>query len=612
MCGLAGYFSARPVAEDVLVAMTSRLAHRGPDADGYFRDGPVALGHRRLSIIDVAGSPQPMSTPDGELTIIFNGEIYNFAEIRVELAERGHEFHTAGDTEVLLYAYREYGVRMLERLEGMFAFALWDVRAQRLFVARDHLGVKPLYYQWDGTSLVFASELKGLLAHPCVSRELDPEAIGLYLEAQYIPSPRSIYRQVRKLEAGHAMVLEGGKLSTWRYWLPDYSDKLAIGEEEALRRLEVELRHSVSSMLVSDVPLGSFLSGGVDSSVVSALMVDLTGGPIDTFTLGFEGPGAQSEHAHAELVARHIHSNNHLLMLQPSALLSCIESWVQVFDEPFADPAALPTMLLAQLTRKHVTVVLTGEGADEVFSGYGNYRKRVQEERISGPLGALAPLVRALPARLRKDRMLKAIAEPRARRYTTIPQVFDVALRAELLTPRFLAAVGPRMADYAERFYEECNSPEYIDRIMYVDARLWLPDDLLTKVDRATMASSLEARVPYLDHRFFEFCARLDPALKQRGTTGKYLLKKLAEKLLPPQVVHRPKQGFNPPLAGWFAGALKGEAQSAFARLAQRGLLRAEPIEQLRRAGRPSDAGRMWALLVLERWFQRYAPQYAL
>jgi len=616
MCGLAGYLSPTAFSDDVLAAMTARLAHRGPDADGYYRDGPVALGHRRLSVIDIAGSPQPMSTPDGELTIIFNGEIYNFRELRAALTARGHRLRTAGDTEALLYAYREYGPRMLEHLQGMFAFALWDRAAQRLFIARDHLGVKPLYYQWDGATLVFASELKGLIAHPAVSRELDLEAIGLYLESQYIPAPKSIYRDVRKLEAGHALIVEGGKLAITRYWVPDYSRKLELDEGEALARLEAELRRSVESMLVADVPLGSFLSGGVDSSVVSALMVDIARRPIDTFTLGFEGETAVSEHTHAERVARHIGAASHVLMLAPSALLSCLEDWVQVFDEPFADPAALPTMLLARLTRKHVTVVLTGEGADEVFAGYGNYAKRLREERFTSVLGAryspLPSLVHALPARVRKDRLLKAIGEPRERRYVTIPQVFDASLRSELYTPRFLAAQSSRMADYAERLFTECNSREYLDRIMYIDARLWLPDDLLTKVDRATMASSLEARVPYLDHRLFEFCARLDPKLKQNGRTGKYLLKRLAEKLLPMDVVHRPKQGFMPPLAEWFGGALKGEAESAFARLARRGLLKPPAIERLAAAARPSDAGRLWALLVLERWFQRYAPQFAL
>jgi asparagine synthase (glutamine-hydrolysing) len=348
-------------------------------------------------------------------------------------------------------------------------------------------------------------------------------------------------------------------------------------------------------------------------------MAQVAGRPIDTFTLGFHGETAASEHSHAALVSRHIGARHHVLMLEPGDMLAALEQWTDAFDEPFADPAALPTMLLAKLTRQHVTVVLTGEGADEVFSGYGNYRKRVQEERITGILGArLSPLryvARALPARARKDRLLKAIGEPLARRYVTIPMVFDPALHTGLLSDRFLAARETSMANYAERFFDECNSPEYIDKLMYIDARLWLPDDLLTKVDRATMAYSLEARVPYLDHRFFEFCARLDPALKQRGRTGKYLLKKLGEKLLPREIVHRPKQGFFPPLTEWFAGRLKKEAQAALASLDRRGLFRAGALQALSQehyAGRRNHSGRLWALFVLESWLRRYAADFSL
>jgi asparagine synthase (glutamine-hydrolysing) len=613
MCGLTGYLGAAPVAAGVLEKMTTRLQHRGPDAGDYYREGPVALGHRRLSIIDVAGSPQPMSTPDGRLTIVFNGEIYNFAALRAALQARGHVFRTQGDTETLLYAYREHGTRMLDHVQGMFAFALWDRDARRLFLARDHLGVKPLYYHWDGATLVFGSELKALVEHPAVKHELDLDALGLFLESQFIPAPLTIYRGVKKLEAGHALTVEKGKLSIWRYWLPDYSDKLRCDENEALERLEAELRRSVESMLVSDVPLGSFLSGGVDSSVVSALMADIARRPIDTFTLGFRGESAESEHEQAALVAGHIGARNHVLMLEQRDLLGGLERWVEPFDEPFADPAALPTLMLAGLTRRHVTVALTGEGADEVFAGYGNYRKREREERFTAVLGApaspLRHLVRLLPARVRKDRVLRAISEPKARRYVTIPQVFDPALHAGLLSDAFLAARRSTMADYAERFYDECNSRHYIERLMYVDARLWLPDDLLTKVDRATMAHSLEARVPYLDHRFFEFCARLEPDLKQRGPTGKYLLKKLAEKLLPAGIVHRRKQVFMPPLAEWFAGALRGEVHAALASLGRRGLFRAGALDAVLAR---NHGGRLWALLVLEKWFQRYAPGFAL
>ena len=619
MCGLAGYFGTKRLTDDVLVRMTGRLEHRGPDAQVSYRDGAVGLGHRRLSILDIEGSPQPMSTPDGELTCVFNGEIYNFVALRQELAAQGHRFNTQGDTEVLLYAYRAWGVGMLDHLQGMFTFGLWDQSAQRLFLARDHLGVKPLYYHWDGATLVFGSELKALIEHPGVAREIDLDAVSLYLESQYIPAPYSIYRGVRKLQAGHALQVERGELRIWSYWTPDYSRKLQLDEDEALGRLETELRRSVQSMLVSDVPLGSFLSGGVDSSLVSALMVDLTGRSIDTFNLGFHGVKAESEHEQAQLVARHIGSTHHVLMLGEAELLAAFDGWAETFDEPFADPAALPTMLLARLTRSHVTVALTGEGGDEVFSGYGNYAKRVREERITGMLGArfspLRPLVPLLPPRIRKDRLLRAIGERRARRYVTIPQVFDSALQPGLYSDAFLAARKVLMADHAERFYEECNSAHYIDKLMYIDARLWLPDDLLTKVDRATMAASLEARVPYLDHRFFEFCARLDPGLKQRGATGKYLLKRLAEKLLPGEIVHRRKQGFVPPLADWLGGPLRERAQAAFASLGRRGLFRPAALRSVveeHYAGGRGHANRLWALLVLETWCQRYAPAFAL
>jgi asparagine synthase (glutamine-hydrolysing) len=621
MCGISGYFSRTSYPETVLAGMTGRLTHRGPDAAGYYHDGPVALGHRRLSVIDIEASTQPMSTPDGELTIVFNGEIYNFPALRTELEQRGHRFRTHGDTETLLYAYREWGMAMLDHLQGMFAFALWDKRQHSLFLARDHLGVKPLHYHWDGANLVFGSEIKAVVAHPAVSRELDLDALGLYLECQFIPAPKTIYRTISKLPPAHAMLLKDGKLKTWRYWLPDYSDKLVLGEQEALAQLETELRRSVESMLVADVPLGAFLSGGVDSSLIAALMADITGGPIDTFNLGFTGGVPGSEHEQAAQVARHIGSRHHPLMLAPSDVLGAFDDCLDILDEPFGDQAVLPTMLLAQLSRKHVTVVLTGEGADEVFCGYSNYQKRVRMERYSSVLGAkyspLHHLVRHLPPALKKDRLLKAVGEPLARRYSTIPNMFDRALHGELFSPRMYREQHTDIADYAAQSFEQCNSAHYIDKLMYIDSTLWLPDDLLTKVDRATMAHSLEARVPYLDHRFFEFSARLDPALKQNGETRKYLLKKLAEKYLPHEIVHRTKQGFVMPLSEWLTGQLKDETLAMLSPqgLGRRGLLRPEALQKLldqHYRGSKNHSGRLWGLLMLEKWFARHEPDFML
>lgn len=600
--------------------MCDAIRHRGPDGEGYFEQGDVHLGHRRLSVIDPAGSPQPMFSRDRNLAIVFNGEIYNFAELRAELTALGHSFQTRGDTETLIYAYAQYGVDMLHKIDGMFAFAIWDEKNKSLFLARDHIGVKPLYYYWDERTLVFGSELKALLQHPAVPREIDPQTIALYLECQYIPSPRSVYQKVRKLPAGHYLVLQEGHLRESAYWCPDYRDKLDIGDQEAHKLVERELQRSVNGMLVADVPLGAFVSGGIDSSLIAALMTDILGKPVDTFSLGFSH-GVQSEHAEAARVAQHIGSRHHPLMLDPHACLDALDQWTEIFDEPFGDQAALPTYLLSRMTRGHVTVVLTGEGADELFAGYGNYAKRARQEKYTRWLGAryspLPALVRHLPARLRKDRLLKAIGKPVAERYTTIPSVFDSLLWPGLFTGSLLAHARETISQYAARLFDECNSGEYMDKIMYVDTRLWLPDDLLVKVDRATMANSLEARVPYLDHHFVQACARLRPDLKQRGAVTKFLLKKIAERYLPRDIVHRRKQGFVMPLSEWLGGELQAEVRAALspAKLGGRNLLAPVALQRLldeHYQGRRNHSGRLWALLVLERWFQRYAPDFTL
>ena len=621
MCGIAGYYASQPGSPDLLRAMTRTLTHRGPDAEGYYEQGPVHFGHRRLSVLDVAGSLQPMVHQASGLALTYNGELYNYRTLRDSLRESGQHFHTQGDTEVLLNALAQGGRQALKNLRGMFAFAAWDPTTSTLLLARDQLGVKPLYYYWDGKLLVFASELKAILAHPGVVRDLDLEAINLFLECQYIPAPRSIYKHIKKLPAGHALTLNNGHLELFSYWSVDYRDKLKLDESEACRLVEQELRASVEGMLVSDVPLGAFVSGGIDSSLIAALMSDCLGKPVDTFNLGFLGDRVQSEHRQAALVARHIGARHHPLMIDPATVLGAFDQWVDIYDEPFADQAALPTMLLAAHARKQVTVVLTGEGADEVFSGYDNYRKRVSEERITQWLGAAGSpfpaLIRHLPGAWRKDRILKAALKPLAERYVTIPNVFDEHLRPAVYTPEFLRQTHERMAAYAARFFDECNSADYLDRLLHVDSRLWLPDDLLTKVDRATMAYSLEARVPYLDHQFVHTCAHLDPGFKQRGRTTKYLLKKIAEKYLPHEIVHRGKQGFVMPLSEWLTGGLRPLLKESLGPngLQRRNLLMPQAIERLlaeNESGRKNHAGRLWALLVLERWFQRYASDFRL
>jgi asparagine synthase (glutamine-hydrolysing) len=620
MCGITGYLCDDPRARAALPAMTAALAHRGPDDDGFHFDGPVGLGFRRLSVIDVAGSHQPLVSADGAVAVVFNGEIYNFRALRRELTEAGHVFATQGDGEVLVHGWKAWGPRMLDRLSGMFAFALWDRDRRELFLARDHLGVKPLYYAWHEGAFAFGSELKALRLFPGLPHALDLDALALYLECQYIPAPMSVYRDIRKLPGGHWLSVRDGKLTTGEYWRPSYVPKHAFPETVAVEQLDARLSRSVESMLVADVPLGAFVSGGVDSGVVAALATRISGRALDTFNLGFRGENVGSEHAEAARVAAHVGSRHHCLMLSPDDVLPALARWVDVFDEPFGDQAALPTMLLAEFARREVTVVLTGEGADEVFGGYSNYAKQLAEERITRVLGApgspFRALARALPPRLARDRIVKAAMEPKSRRYATIPNIFDSLLHDEYFTPAFAAAARARIADRAQAFYEQCDSPEYLDRLLDIDARLWLPDDLLAKVDRATMAYSLEARVPYLDHALYDWCAKLPPSFKLHRGERKRLLKRLAERYLPRDIVHREKQGFMMPIERWFAGELADELAHALGPqgLGRRGLLRPEAIARLlaeHKAGRKNHAMRLWVLLILERWLARYEPEFA-
>ena len=624
MCGISGFIDFAGAAKEpgaLIRRMNRTLAHRGPDAEGYFESAPAYLGHRRLSVIDIASSLQPMSTADGRYTLVFNGEIYNFRALRAELEREGRTFRTRGDTEVVLQALAHWGERALERLQGMFAFAFWDRDDQTLFAARDHLGVKPFYYFYRNGTFAFASELKAIVGHPDVSRSIDLNSLGTFLECQYIPGPDSIYREVKKLEPGHCLRLTRSGASIWRFWQLDYRQKPARTEAECVDALDHELRASVESMLVADVPLGAFVSGGIDSSLVAAIMTQVGGKSVETFNLGFANDRTQSEHGHAQRVAQHIGSNHHALMVAPEDVLSAFDDWVDIFDEPFGDQAALPTLLLSKLTRQHVTVVLTGEGADEVFSGYSNYMKRVAEERITRVLGHRASpmrlLARHLPPAIAKDRILRAAALPLAERYATIPMLFDRLLHPGLFSNAMLDAQHRSIKDYARRFFDECNAADYHEKIMDVDLRLWLPDDLLTKVDRATMAHSLEARVPYLDHRFVEFAATLPVSLKQKGRETKYLLKKVAERYLPKDIIYRNKQGFVMPLSDWLAGGLRPAVDAALnaSALPSRHLFQPRALNQVlheHRSGRRNHAGRLWALTVLERWFARYSPDFRL
>lgn len=591
MCGFTGWFDPRPEGREVLERMTAALVHRGPDDRGIYCQGQIGFGHQRLAIIDLAASLQPMVY--GKCILAYNGELYNFRELRRELEELGHKFRTEGDTEVLLRALIEWKEAAVPRLRGMFAFAFWD--GESLLLARDHVGVKPLYICWDQGRLLFASEIKSLLEHPAVSREIDSSAIALYLECQYIPAPFSIFRQIRKLLPAHFLKLKDGQIEQRRYWTPQYLPKFEFDEETALEQLDSQLRRSVSSMLVADVPIGAFVSGGVDSSLIAALMQAEMGRKAKIFSIGLDH--VHSEQEHAARVASHLGADFYPLVVQASDMMGALD---QLFDEPFGDQAALPTLLLSKLTRNHVKVVLTGEGADEVFAGYSNYSKRLKEAPISARWSRIySPFHRFLPEKLRKNRICKAMSRPLSRRYATIPNLFDSEIHSSLLTRSFRSEKHVLLDEMAERHYFACDSNEYLDKMLHIDTSLWLPDDLLTKVDRATMAYSLEARVPYLDHHLIEFAARLPAHFKMRGSEGKYLLKRLAAQFLPPEIVYRPKWGFVIPLHEWMARELKPMVDDAMATLFQRKIIRPR-VER--------NATRLFALLSLELWFRRYAP----
>jgi len=623
MCGIAGWFGPTSGDTGLLARMADRLVHRGPDASGREIVGDAHFAHRRLSILDLEASRQPMLAAAGDAMLTYNGELYNYRELREELEGRGHAFRTSGDTEVVLEAYRAWGDDCLSRLRGMFAFAVYDRERDRILLARDHLGVKPLYYSFDGRTLVFASELKALIEHPAVAREVDLDAVSLYLESQYIPSPRSIWKSVRKLEPAHSLVLAaGGEPRIERFWRASFASKHRFADEtEAVDALEEVLRRSVRSMLMSDVPLGAFLSGGVDSSTLVALMAEERGGDVDTFNLGFTGDHGLSEHDVAAEVAAHLGVRHRPLMIEPDDVLGELERSFAVYDEPFGDQAALPTLLLSRLTREHVTVVLTGEGGDEVQGGYRAYETC---RGAPGPLdwlrfrgSPLPPLLGMLPGSLRRERVVRNVIHPPGRRYASQSKQFREEHQGALYTKAFRSARHEVMRDYGERFYDECDAAEYVDRMLAIDTQLWLPDDLLTKVDRATMAYSLEARVPHLDHEVVEFSAGLPVDLKVRPGVTKYLLKRVAERHLPKEIIYRRKQGFEMPLDDWLRGGLSDLMKDSLGEggLGRRGLLKparirrmvSEHVEGKRNLGR-----RLWTLIMLEQWFRRFAPEYRL
>ena len=638
MCGIVGGVWTAPqyeISPSQLRTMVQSLRHRGPDDEGFFfwpevQNGGsgqvrVALGHRRLAIIDLAGGKQPMSNEDGTVWVIFNGEIYNFRALRADLEKKGHRFRSRSDTEVLVHLYEELGPEMLRELNGMFAFALWDCRESRLLLARDRCGEKPLFYWQHDHGVAFASELKALLQVPGIPREVDPLAIDLFLTYQYIPHPYTIYRGIRKLPPGHFLCWKEGQVESGAYWNPHFQTEVEYQPAKAREELRELLTDAVRIRLESDVPLGAFLSGGIDSTIIVGLMQRQSREPVHTFSIGF--PVREYDETHyAREAASFLGTVHREYRVEPDAV-AILPKLIWHYDEPFADSSAIPTWYLAEKTRQHVTVALTGDGGDELFAGYPRYHavrlgQWVDKLPLSVRQFLTGPLLEILPrsARFKSPwrrlrRFLEQLRLPPLDRYLQWIGIFPDNLRQQLYTRKLLdqleSVPGYRAGFFLEEAFKRVAGRDLVTAIMLVDLLTYLPCDLMTKVDIASMAHSLECRQPFLDPRVVEFAAALPLEAKLRGFRGKRLLKETFADLLPPKIRRRGKMGFGVPLDSWFRGPLLPLVEQVVAgpRAMARGIFRPEVVRQLIQEHlehRRDHSYRLWALLVLELWLQRW------
>lgn len=618
VCGICGvlHHDGAPAQPGTLAEMNATLVHRGPDSAGSFTDGPAALAMRRLSIIDLAGGDQPIANEDGTVTVVQNGEIYNYRELREELVARGHRFATHSDTEVLVHLYEDHGPRFLGRLRGMFAIAIWDARQRRLLLARDRFGIKPLYYRSGPRSLAFASELKALVRDPEFAPEIDLGALAAYLQLNWIPTPYTIYRDVLKLPAGHVLVAHDGRVEIERYARAGATpapERRSQNPDELASELRERLRDSVRAHLVADVPVGVLLSGGVDSSLLAALASTEGSGRLKTFTIGFE-EASFSEVDRARLVAKRYDTEHHELVVRPDAL-ELLPTLVSTYDEPFADSSALPTYLVSQLAAGEVKVAIAGEGGDELFGGYFTYAADYLAPRIGLLATAAHPLLEALPsssnARALDDkakRFARGARLPALERHCSWQEVFGASAREELLEPDRRGTADP--LDLYRARYSETEGSDWLARLQDVDLGINLVDDQLVKTDRSSMANSLEVRVPMLDTVVSDFAFALGAGQKVRGFAKKRLLRRAAKSLVPEEVLVARKQGFSMPVAGW----IRGDAEPAFreilapSTLRRHGYFRPEYVTRLiddHVAKKTNNSRQLWSLVIFTTWYEQ-------
>lgn len=622
MCGITGIFDTRgrrDIDRAVLHRMNESQHHRGPDEGGLHVEAGVGLGHRRLSIIDLSTGQQPLYNEDQSVCVVFNGEIYNYQELIPELQSLGHVFHTRSDTEVIVHAWEAWGEDCVKRFRGMFAFALWDRNRQTLFLARDRLGVKPLFYALlpDGNFL-FGSELKSLLAHGGLSKEIDPFAVEEYFALGYVAEPRSIFKAAKKLPPAHTLTLQRGKAvpASVEYWDVRFSLDAQLTDSDACHQLEERLSESIRLRMISEVPLGAFLSGGVDSSAVVAMMAGLSAGPVNTCSIAFADP-AYNEAEFAKTVANRYHTNHHVEMVE-SDDFDLIDTLARLYDEPYADSSAIPTYRVCQLARKHVTVALSGDGGDETFGGYRRYRLHLMEEKMRsamplgmrrplfGTLGRLYPKADWAPRMFRAKTTFESLARNSVEAYFHSMSLIRDPLRSKLYSDSLKSELGGYSAiqvfrDHAAR----ANTDDPLALIQYIDTHTYLVGDINTKVDRASMAHSLEVREPLMDHPLVEWLATLPSSMKMRGQESKFLLKKAMEPHLPPDIMYRPKMGFAVPLDRWFRGPLRQRVRSALldGRMAESGMFNPAMIRQIveqHESGMRDHSTPIWTLLMFD------------
>jgi asparagine synthase (glutamine-hydrolysing) len=625
MCGIAGFISKNadaPVVEREikLDKMCKIITHRGPDEQGTAIEGRAALGMRRLSIIDIKSGQQPIYTEDKTKFIVFNGEIYNFRELKKELERRGHRFKTNSDTETIIHAYEEYGAGCLEHLRGMFAFAIWDKTAESLFIARDRVGKKPLFYSLTKQgNFVFGSELKVLLEHGEISREIDYSALDAYLTFGYVPEEFCIFKDVKKLEPGHFLIFKNGKVKTEKYWDFDCSPITETKTEvEYVEGLREKIREAVRVRLISEVPLGAFLSGGVDSSAIVAMMSQILEKPVKTFSIGFN-EDSFNELKYARVAAKHFNTEHHEFIVTPD-LVNSIDEIVGHFDEPFADPSSLPTFMVSKMARDFVTVVLSGDGGDELFAGYTRYvvdSKRHGLGVLPGSIrrNLLQPMIEALPHGTRGKNYLYNTSLDPVDRYIDSISHFGSLKKNVLYAEGFRGKLNGNFgagADVFRKIAGAALSENQLDKLLYLDSKTYLPADILTKVDRMTMAASLEARVPLLDHELIEYVQKIPANLKLKGTETKYIFKKALEGIVPNEILYREKQGFGVPINEWINLQLKDRIRETLLekRTLERGFFEAKYIKTLlaeHQANRRDHSYSLWILWMLELWHRQYA-----